>query len=320
MANENQIPKSHSAAVRPILNIGCIGEVMIEIIAGQGNAALLNVAGDTYNTAVYLRRALKSPAISVSYITVLGQDAFSDRIFRHAETNGLSTETISRHPTRTPGLYAIETDGRGERHFTYWRSNSAARTLFDQDGRDPESVLRGLDLVLLSGITLAILSPLGRSKLYPALDDFRASGGQVAFDSNYRAHLWESPETARCETTKMWWRTDIALPSFEDEMIMFGDQSEDKLLDRFRDFGVTSGALKRGEYGPRDLGPSGSVCTVVPVENVIDTTAAGDSFNAGYLAALVNAETPQAAMLAGHTLASKVISRPGAIVDFDDWP
>ena len=295
--------------------IATLGEVMIELIAGTGNAAELNVAGDTYNTAVYLARV--GEGLRVDYITVLGQDSFSERILRHMEDHGIGTGAVARHAARMPGLYAIETDASGERSFTYWRSNSAARTLFGEDGRDPLSVLQPYDLVLLSGISLAILSPGQRARLFDGLDAFRAVGGLVAFDSNYRAHLWNDAPLARSETEAMWRRTDIALPSVDDEMALFGDADEAGVLARLAAFGVSRGALKCGASGPVDLGAGHARPRVAAATTVVDTTAAGDSFNAGYLAALAAGLSPERAMVAGHDLACKVIAKRGAIVAID---
>ena len=295
--------------------VACIGEVMIELIAGAGNAAELNVAGDTYNTAVYLARVTEG--LRVDYVTVLGEDRFSDRILQHMDENGIGTGAVARHPSRTPGLYAIETDEAGERSFTYWRSASAARTLFGEDGRTPLEVLRNYDLVLLTGISLAILSPEQRARLFDGLDAYRAGGGLVAFDSNYRPHLWNDADLARRETEAMWRRTDIALPSVDDEMALFGDADEAGVLARLASFGVTRGALKCGSDGPVDLGPAHARPDVQAATRVVDTTAAGDSFNAGYLAGLVAGVPPAEAMVRGHDLALKVIAKRGAIVDLD---
>lgn len=300
--------------MRDIRRIACLGEVMIELIAGADDSAALGVAGDTYNTAVYLARI--GPALGVDYVTVLGVDGFSDRILRHMEAHGVGTGGVARHPTRQPGLYAIETDEAGERSFTYWRSASAARTLFGEDGRDPVEVLAGYELVLLSGISLAILGADQRARLRAGIDRFRAGGGLLAFDSNYRPHLWNDPPLARAETEAMWRRCDIALPSVDDEMALFGDRDEAGVLARLRAFGVTRGALKCGAKGPVDLGPGHARPEVPKAETVVDTTAAGDSFNAGYLAGLAAGQTPEDAMVQGHATALKVIARRGAIVSF----
>lgn len=295
--------------------IVCVGEVMIELIAGDGNAAELNVAGDTYNTAAYLKRA--APELHVEYVTVLGRDRFSDRIVRDMKARGIGTAAVTRHPNRMPGLYAIETDAAGERSFAYWRSSSAARTLFDADGRDPADVLAGHDLVLLSGISLAILSIAARDRLRSALDGFRASGGLIAFDSNFRPRLWDDLELARAETERFWRCTDIALPSVDDEMTLFDDADGTDVISRLRSWGVSRGALKRGDAGPMDLGSEGQALNVPVAENVVDTTAAGDGFNAGYLAATAAGRSSIKAMEAGHALALKVIGKRGAIVDVD---
>ncbi|MXW86427.1 MAG: sugar kinase [Boseongicola sp. SB0667_bin_21] len=288
---------------------------MIELIAGDGNAAELNVAGDTYNTAVYLKRI--APELDVEYVTVLGRDRFSDRILSDMEARGIGARAVGRHPKRMPGLYAIETDAAGERSFAYWRSSSAARTLFDADGRDPADVLAGHDLVLLSGISLAILSSAARARLRDALEGFRANGGQLSFDSNYRPHLWDDIELARAETERFWRCTDIALPSVDDEMALFGDADDADVISRLRSWGVSRGALKRGDAGPVDLGPDGRALNVPIAENVVDTTAAGDGFNAGYVAATATGRSSIQAMEAGHALALKVIGKRGAIVDID---
>ncbi len=296
--------------------IACVGEVMIELIAGNGNAAELNVAGDTYNTAAYLKRT--APELEVEYVTVLGRDRFSDRIVRDMKARDIGTTAVARHPKRMPGLYAIETDAAGERSFAYWRSSSAARTLFDADGRDPADVLARHDLVLLSGISLAILSSAARDRLRSAMEGFRANGGLLAFDSNFRPHLWDDLELARAETERFWRCTDIALPSADDEMALFGDADGTDVISRLRSWGISRGALKRGDAGPMDLGPEGHALNVPIAENVVDTTAAGDSFNAGYLAATATGCSSIKAMEAGHALALKVIGKRGAIVDVLD--
>lgn len=301
-------------AKRPIQSICCIGEVMIELVNGRDGNIALGVAGDTYNTAVYLKRQLKTADVTVSYCTALGTDPYSTKIRDTLSHYGLDTSCIESREDKIPGLYAVDTDDQGERSFTYWRSDAAARTLFQSPGTVSLETLETFDLIYLSGISMAILPAAIREKLIDFIAAFRAKGGTFAYDSNYRPRLWEDQATAQGVNNRMWQLADIALPSVDDEMALFGDASEAAVVDRLHGFGVTAGALKRGAEGPLDLAGQAVAQDLTLVEKVVDSTAAGDSFNAGYLAALVQGQTTQMQMESGHNLAAKVITHPGAII------
>jgi 2-dehydro-3-deoxygluconokinase len=245
------------------------------------------------------------PEIAVDYVTCLGQDMFSNRIVEFIAANDLGHANIRRIADKTPGLYAINTAPDGERSFTYWRSDSAARQMFsDADFR----FLEQFDGLYLSGITLAILPQNLRLAL---LEWLQTAQVQVIFDSNYRPHLWEDHATAHKIIAGFWQRADISLPSIDDEMEIFG-QTEAQVEQRFLTQ-AKSGALKRGARGPLSLGTP-VVAQYEPVTDVLDTTAAGDSFNGGYLGALLSGKGQAAALQAGHALAAQVVQYRGAII------
>ncbi|KNG94471.1 hypothetical protein ATO11_08990 [Pseudaestuariivita atlantica] len=297
------------------MTIACIGEVMIELSAPEGSAARVGTAGDTFNWAVYLRRSLGEEH-RVRYVTALGHDPFSARITKAIEAEGIATDRILRHPTRLPGLYAITLDHAGERSFHYWRSEAAARTMFDDDaGID---ALDGADVVALSGITLAILPDAARERLFAHLATARADGLQVAFDSNYRPALWPSGGAAREVMERMWALTDIALPSVDDEMAMAPNETAEAIAARFSAMPLRAGALKRGATGPLGL-TTGAAPDLPAVTRVVDSTAAGDSFNGAFLGAVLQGGDEAAALAAGHACASRVICHHGAIVPRADW-
>lgn len=299
-----------------IRRIACVGEVMIELTPAGADLARIGVAGDTYNTAVYLAR-LFGGGRTVSFVTALGRDAFSARILAHMAAHGLDASHVERRDDKAPGLYAIATDASGERSFAYWRSDSAARTLFRQPALVKLETLLGFDLVYLSGITLAILPPETRTALMATLDAFRAGGGIVAYDSNHRPRLWASVEEARRVNAEMWARTDIAFPSLDDEMALHGDADAAAVIARLAGLGVRFGALKRGTAGPTPLDGAPLDISFPPAPRVVDTTAAGDSFNAGALAALAEGRSLAEALAAGHALAARVVQAPGAILPAD---
>ncbi len=295
-------------------HIACVGEAMVELsLDADGSNARLGFAGDTLNTAIYLAR--EKPGVhDIAFVTCLGTDTFSDRMIAFVEGEGIATRIV-RNKNRLPGLYAISTDDTGERSFSYWRENSAARTLFQKEDREDFSLLEGSDVVYLSAITLAILPPETRSALFDWIAAFRRDGGLFAFDSNYRPRLWESVDAAQLYVSTAWQLCDIGLPSVDDEMELFGDSNEAAALARLEKSGIAIGALKRGAAGPVPINADRSADLVFPAaERIVDTTAAGDSFNGAFLAVYLAGGSLDEAMQAGHNRAALVIGQRGAIV------
>ncbi len=287
----------------------CIGEVMAELRREQSGDWAVGFAGDTFNTAVYCARRMGS-ANAVGYMTRVGTDPLSDDLVAFAKAEGLPDALIARDPSRQIGIYSVSTDPAGERSFHYWRNASAARAMFDG-----EVALPAAEVIYLSGISLAILPPEARDRLIAALTVLRASGkSQVAFDSNYRPRLWEDVATARRVMTAMWKITDIAMPSIDDEMALHGDATEEAVIARFAAGRWRGCAIKRGARGPIDPAlPPTDLPQFAPATRLVDTTAAGDSFNAGYLAAYLTGASSADRLLAGHDLASRVVGVRGAI-------
>ncbi|MQY44233.1 sugar kinase [Epibacterium sp. SM1969] len=292
------------------------GEVMGEL-RSNGAGFAVGFAGDSFNAAVYCQRSLAqgdADVAQVSYLTRIGQDPLSQGALDLAAQEGLKTDLITRDETRNLGLYAVQTNDEGERSFSYWRNQSAARALFSE--LQELSVLTQADILCLSGISLAILSPAQRTALLDRIEELRQTNGlRFAFDSNYRPSLWEDVETARDTMRRAWMLTDIALPSVDDEMALFEDADEAAVLHRLRSYGVDFGALKRADKGPKALSEGFEDSADYPAaEQVVDTTAAGDSFNGGFLAAHLQGRPLQDCMMAGHMMARTVVGHPGAII------
>ncbi|MBV1927617.1 MAG: sugar kinase [Rhodobacteraceae bacterium] len=297
------------------IKVACIGEAMIELAMGKGRSdtAQVGVAGDTLNTAIYLKRC--APKVDVSYITRLGRDPFSRRIMAFMQGENINASLIGFSETRVPGLYTILTDDAGERSFTYWRDSSAAREMFDADDAELKW-LSDFDLVYLSAITLAILTPQARARLMAWIPQYRRSGGKIAFDSNYRPVLWPDADTSRKAIAAMWRCTDIALPSVDDEQAAFEDSDADAVIARLKSFGVRDGALKCGAAGSASFDGS-KQDKFASVGTVVDSTAAGDGFNGGYLAAYLQGCKQADCLQAGHNMAIRVLGVKGAIIPKD---
>jgi 2-dehydro-3-deoxygluconokinase len=290
-----------------------VGEVMIEMARGADSRFAIACGGDTFNTAIYLARA----GVNVAYATALGDDPYSDAIVAMAVAEGVKTDLMLRVPGRQPGLYTIETDAKGERRFRYWRSEAPARELFELPdwNRIAENLLAAR-LIYFSGVTLSLYSSTGLGRLLAVIEMARQQGAKVAFDGNFRPHGWKGDltrtRTVYMEALK---RVDVALPTYDDEAILWGDPSPEATVERLQAFGIAEVIVKNGPNSA--LVSANGRHEHIPVPEVvvpIDTTAAGDSFNAGYMAARLAGESPAAAAAAAHKLAAEKIRHRGAIM------
>jgi 2-dehydro-3-deoxygluconokinase len=290
----------------------CIGECMVEL-GRRGSGYRLRYGGDTFNTAAYMSRA----GTRVAYGTALGDDPYSDGILALIASEKVDGSLIPRLKGRTPGLYIIETDARGERSFWYWRDRSPARDLFELPvAAEMRRAMLASRLVYFSGITLSLYAPAGLDAFESALVEARHGGARIAFDGNFRPRGWgHDLARARAIFARFLAHCDIVLPTFDDEQALWGDRSPDDTIARMAGHSVGEVAIKLGADGVLLAGAGQPRLVPVPARvTPVDTTAAGDSFNGGYLAARLAGAEPERAALTGHALAGTVIRHRGAIV------
>jgi 2-dehydro-3-deoxygluconokinase len=304
--------------------IAIIGECMIEL-SEKGENIKRGFGGDTLNTAVYLARQSDTEQLRVDYVTALGTDSFSDQMIATWQQEQVQTDLIQRLDNKMPGLYFIETDEHGERTFWYWRSDAAARYWLDSPQSDAIcQQLADYDYLYLSGISLAILPAASREKLMTLLSACRRNGGTVIFDNNYRPRLWADKASAQQAYAAMLQNTDIAFLTLDDEHLLWGEQPLESVIARTRAAGVAEIVIKRGAESCLVAVGDAPLVDVPAIklakEKVIDTTAAGDSFSAGYLALRLQGDDPAAAAARGHLTASTVIQHRGAIIPLDAMP
>ncbi|QCR34670.1 sugar kinase [Nissabacter sp. SGAir0207] len=304
--------------------IAVIGECMIEL-SQKGSELSRGFGGDTLNTAVYIARQVPAEALSVHYVTALGTDSFSAEMLAAWQREQVEVDLVQRLENKLPGLYVIETDAQGERTFYYWRNEAAARDWLDGPTAPAicESLL-GYDYLYLSGISLAILTPERRERLLALLRDCRARGGKVIFDNNYRPRLWANREETQAAYRAMLACTDIAFLTLDDEDALWGAVPAEEVIRRTRELGVSEVVIKRGADACLVADPQGEQHEVPAVrlrgDQVVDTTAAGDSFSGGYLAVRLTGGDAVSAAQRGHLTASTVIQHRGAIIPREAMP
>lgn len=306
-----------SAAARPV-SIAALGECMLELQGPAFGNLRQTFGGDTLNTAVYLARC-GSADLRVHYATALGDDSLSAGMLERWQAEGVLTGLVQRLPGRVPGLYLIELDEGGERRFHYWRGQAAARAYFDAATTALEDQADALDALYLSGISLAILPDAGRERVLALMTRMRAAGKVVAFDNNYRPRLWESVADARHWYGRAFAAASIALITADDHQALHGLPDLASAVSAAQALPVDEIAIKRGAM-PAIVGGAGEAWQEVAAETVprvVDTTAAGDSFAAGYLSRRLRGAAAAEAAAFGNRLAARVIQYPGALIPRD---
>jgi 2-dehydro-3-deoxygluconokinase len=287
------------------------GECMVEVSLTGSDSAVIGYAGDVFNTAVYLRR-LGTP---VSFATALGDgDPFSTAILDLMAAEGVGAELVTRAPGRLPGLYAIQRDAHGERSFFFWREQAPVRQFFDVADLDAViAAMRQADLVYVTGIPLAVIGEAGRARLMAILADLKARGVNIAFDTNYRPSLWPSRETALAAM-------EAVIPYCR--LVSASGQDVEALTLRPLDEVAAGWArlcpevIARAEDRTVAVYIDGEArrLPAPPPVKAVDTTGAGDSFNAGYLSCWLRGEPPERCVAAGRAVAARVVQHLGAII------
>lgn len=285
------------------------GEAMLEYHSHGG--AGLRYGGDTLNTAIHMARR----GCDVAYVTAVGTDPISDALVASWTAEGIDTAHVHRHPERSPGIYAIHLDPAGERSFLYWRDRSAARQMFDLPGiQETLAEARDCELVYFSLISLAVVDDRGRSALLGLSHARKVAGRAVAYDSNYRSVLWPNPSEAQVVSTAAVSAATLGLPTNVDERQLFASsETELDIAKRWRSMGCEEVVVKAGEQGCIYAGPGAETAFPARRVEVVDSSGAGDAFNAGFLQARLKGADLPAAVGAAQDLARETLGHLGAI-------
>ncbi len=302
-------------------NIFLFGECMVELLNVSPNAQLpqtlkQSFAGDVFNTAVYLKRVFAD--MKVNIVTAVGTDEFSSNMVEYFQQQNIETDFVYRSNDKIAGLYSIKTDSEGERTFTYWRENSAARQVMKSiDSAEIEKMSQG-DVFFFSGISLAVITPEDRPKFWQMVEKLKSAGVTIIFDPNYRARMWSSPDEAKQEYHQAFTLSNIALPGVDDFKQLYQLNTAEEVITFSEAYTFDELVIKNGEQGVVYIKDNKRTdIAITPVENVVDTTSAGDSFNGVFVGARTAGTNSNDAIKLASASAALVIQHKGAIVDQD---
>jgi fructokinase len=260
-----------------------LGEVVSDIYRDESESDVelpftARPGGAPANVAVAAAR-LGSEA---AFIGSVGKDLFGDFILRALEAEDVDTSAVRRceSPTRT-SLAFVEVTADGDRSFTFYRSDPAADELLSAEDVSRE-ILSGASFVNFGSIPL-IKEP-SRSAIHRAADLAEELDVPLAFDVNFREHLWKSPEDAREAADPLLDRSRVIKMGDDELSPMLGTEDPQEAVEMLLGRGATLALISLGPdgavYATREF--SGHV-PAFEVDEILDATGAGDAFLAAAL-------------------------------------
>lgn len=292
------------------LQLVSLGECLVEFNQTGDGTWSPGFAGDAFNALFYATRL----GLATGFISAVGDDPFTPMILSGIEGEGIDTTHLLRFDGYRNGIYFIELDEHAECTFHFWRNGSAAtKTLLHHDIEKLAGYVASSEYFLLSGITLAVME--APERLMELLRRVHRCT-QIVLDSNYRARLWRSPEEYRRRIEQVLPYVDIFLPTAGDLMVAYRGESLEAACKRGVDSGVATVVVKCGNEGCA-YWSDGSLHHIPAIGDVevVDTTGAGDAFNAGFLTGSVRGYTLEESCALGQQVASRALGVKGAI----DW-
>jgi 2-dehydro-3-deoxygluconokinase len=270
--------------------VGALGEGLLEVgmdptlaedSLGRG------FGGDAANVTVMAARL----GARARLLTRVGDDAAGRMLMTFWRAAGIDLSAVAVDPGAPTGLYVNEREAGGAHHFSYHRTGSAASLLGPRHAS--RRALRGLDVLHLTGITLAI-SESAAAAAELAAERARAAGVAVSFAVNFRAQL--NPDRDRLIALAR--AADVLFLSVEDARSLLGvERVEDvagALGSQPGEVVMTHGAEPAVLLSGREL----HGVTPPPV-SAIDTAGAGDALAGAYLATRFGGAGPRVALAYG---------------------
>lgn len=294
------------------INVCSIGEAMIEISNIKNSFYNQSFAGDTLNFCNYLDKK----KLNAFFLSAIGKSEINQSLLDFVKSKNISTKYIKQINQFEIGLYLIKNKDNGEKQFFYWRDESAAKQYFNNiDFINLYKELKNFDYIYFSGITLSIIHISKLNNFIKLLKLLKSKKIKIVFDFNIRPSRWNK-KNLNIFLDSVLKFVDICFLSGED-MNYWKNKNNIKSYEQIvRKYKLKHSIFrKNAKFTYVFLNKTRYVFKNKLLKTVVDTSGAGDGFNAAYLSNFIVNNDPVLALKAGSSLGSKIVMKKGAIVD-----
>ena len=294
------------------IKVCSIGEAMIEISNIKNSLYNQSFAGDTLNFCNYLDKK----KLNAFFLSAIGKSEINQSLLNFVKSKKISTKYIKQINQFELGLYLIKNKDNGEKQFFYWRDESAAKQYFNNiDFLNLYNELKNFDYIYFSGITLSIIHISKLNNFIKLLKLLKSKKVKIVFDFNIRPSRWNK-KNLNIFLDSVLKFVDICFLSGED-MNYWKNKNNIKSYEQIvRKYKLKHSIFrKNAKFTYVFLNKTRYVFKNKLLKTVVDTSGAGDGFNAAYLSNFIVNNDPVLALKAGSSLGSKIVMKKGAIVD-----
>ncbi len=294
-----------------------VGEVLIDFVASEP-VSYEEVkffekcfGGAPMNTVVGVSRL----GVSSGVITAVGDDSFGNFLRKELEKNGVDvSHIVVKRGKRTTITFVANDPATGERSFMFYRKpwiGDTADTSLEVKDID-ESYISSASILHVSGFSLS-QNPC-RNSVFKAIDYAKKVGVRVSFDPTLRIDVWDSPSILRKTYDKALKSSDIASFSREEAEFIFQTEDPEEAAHRALKYGIKIVGIKLGDRGAMIFNKAGEKVKL-PAFKVkpVDTTGAGDGWNAGLLVGLIKNWDLKKCITVANAIGALIVTRRGAI-------
>ena len=292
--------------------ICAIGECMMEFTNLNNTLYDQSIAGDTLNFSSYLNKKI----FKVYYLTAIGTSDISNKVIKFLKIKKINPNLVSKIPSHEIGLYVIKNNALGEKSFYYWRDNSASKFFFNKlIKKDLLIKLQNFQYVYFTGITLSLFENTSINNFIAVIDLLKKKNIQIIFDLNIRITRWSKKNLVSC-FSKILPKVDILFASGEDLESWKGVNNLKIFENILYKYKIIHGVFrKNAKYNYSYYGNKKYIIKNKLLNKVIDSSGAGDGYNAAYLSSFVMHQNPKKALEDASKIGIKIVMKKGAIVD-----
>ncbi len=290
------------------MDVCVLGRIGYDLYAVEQNQRLAEVkhfsrhlGGSSANIAVGLARL----GLRVGIVSSVGKDALADFLLGFLRREGIDTQFVQLVEGYNTSLCLTEVSPPNHFPQVFYRRDPADVQL--QLGGSELAYIQGASLFVTNGTSLS--APPAREATMSALKAARTAGLRTAFDIDYRASSWRSPEEAGIQARKALPWVDVLLGNEEELSLLSGTSETRDQAQIGLDAGASLVIRKRGSDGVEAYSRDGYVFAPKCAVNVMSTIGAGDGFGAGFLYGLARGLSLDECLRYGNAVAAIVVSR-----------